>query len=155
MTNPFDPAAVQAKLVTALRAYVYAQSRMLEKWAEGNDVLRRDLWRNLHDCEDAGRAALEDADVAGILAMSDEEILADARARGIDVEQNAAEMRQMFEATVRLRAIADAATAETEAEKHAQRLFELCVEPEDMIAADNALALARVARRKAVKGESQ
>jgi hypothetical protein len=38
-----------------------------------------------------------DAEIEHILTMTDADILADARARGIDPEQNAIEMRVMFE----------------------------------------------------------
>lgn len=43
----------------ALRDYVLAQSRMADdKWSEGDDGVKRQLWKNLHACEDAGREAL-------------------------------------------------------------------------------------------------
>lgn len=47
------------RLADALDAYVRAQGRMLDRWAEGDDAVKKSLWRGLHACEDAGRAALE------------------------------------------------------------------------------------------------
>ena len=55
-----------------------------------------------------------DADIQAILDMSDDEILADARARGIDPEQNAKECRALFE---RAKLIADKNMAYTERDK--------------------------------------
>jgi hypothetical protein len=31
---------------------------MLERWAEGDEAVKRELWQALHACEEAGRAAL-------------------------------------------------------------------------------------------------
>lgn len=45
-------------LRSALRAYLNAQCRMLERWAEGDEAVKRELWQALHACEEAGRAAL-------------------------------------------------------------------------------------------------
>lgn len=45
-------------LRNALRAYLNAQCRMLERWAEVDDAVKRELWQALHACEEAGRAAL-------------------------------------------------------------------------------------------------
>jgi len=42
----------------ALQAYVTAQGRMLDRWAEGDDNVKRDLWKALNALEEAGRAAL-------------------------------------------------------------------------------------------------
>lgn len=87
----------------ALRAYLYAQRRMLEKWAEGSDELKTGLWRNLHACEDAAVAALDssaDAEVARILNLSDEEILAEVRAEGGDPEKIALEGRLIAERAI-------------------------------------------------------
>ncbi len=47
-----------ARLEKALRLYVLAQSRMLERWSEADIAVRAQLWANLHLCEDAGRSAL-------------------------------------------------------------------------------------------------
>jgi len=47
------------ELEGALLAYVLAQSRILDRWSEADDAVRRGLWSALHVCEDAGRAALE------------------------------------------------------------------------------------------------
>jgi len=48
-------------LAAALDAYVKAQSRMLEKWSHADPFSRQRLWRDLHACEEAGRAALSAA----------------------------------------------------------------------------------------------
>lgn len=50
-------------LTAALSAYVKAQSRMLDKWAEGDEAVKQSLWRDLHNCEEAGRAALAGAEL--------------------------------------------------------------------------------------------
>lgn len=42
----------------ALRAYLKAQRRMLDKWADGDENVKRDLWRDLHACEVAAESAL-------------------------------------------------------------------------------------------------
>ena len=47
------------RLRNALRAYVKAQSRMLERWAESDDAVKAKLWADLHLCEEPGRAALD------------------------------------------------------------------------------------------------
>lgn len=41
-----------------LRQYVVAASRMLLRWSESDDMLRNELWRNLHACEEPAREAL-------------------------------------------------------------------------------------------------
>jgi predicted metal-dependent hydrolase len=46
-------------LTQALMQYVVAQSRMRDRWAEGDDAVKATLWRDLHSCEEAGRAALK------------------------------------------------------------------------------------------------
>ncbi len=56
------------------------------------------------DCAGHTKEVPLDAEIQAILDMSDEEILADARARGIDPEQNAIEMCAIFE---RAKLIAD------------------------------------------------
>ena len=48
-----------AELEQALRAYVLAQGRMLDRWADGDDAVKQRLWKDLHACEEAGRAAIE------------------------------------------------------------------------------------------------
>ena len=45
------------RLREALDAYVKAQGRMLDKWSEGDKAVKKQLWQNLHKCEEAGRAA--------------------------------------------------------------------------------------------------
>lgn len=47
------------RLASALHAYRNAQRRMLEKWAEGDENVKRDLWQSLHACEAAATAALD------------------------------------------------------------------------------------------------
>lgn len=47
------------QLRKALMAYRKAQRAMLDKWAEGDAEVKRDLWQNLHACEDAANRALE------------------------------------------------------------------------------------------------
>lgn len=51
------------RMEEALRAYVLAQSRMLEGWAEGDEAVRTALWQNLHACENEGREALREAGI--------------------------------------------------------------------------------------------
>jgi hypothetical protein len=48
----------EQELRTALEAYVKAQGRMLDRWAEGDSAVKADLWKALHECEEAGRKAL-------------------------------------------------------------------------------------------------
>jgi hypothetical protein len=48
-----------AQLREALTGYVKAQSRMLERWADADLDVRRQLWQELHVCEYTGRTALE------------------------------------------------------------------------------------------------
>ena len=48
----------RAELIEALRQYMLAQSRMRDKWAEGDDAVKNDLWRNLHALEDGARDLL-------------------------------------------------------------------------------------------------
>jgi hypothetical protein len=77
----------------ALQAYVNAQSRMLAKWADGSLDLKNQLWRDLHACEEAGRAALEAGDdtaalreVLADIVKADDAALYEMRAVGIDVD---------------------------------------------------------------------
>lgn len=51
--------ATAAKVVSALVEYRKAQRRMLERWADGDEAVKKELWRALHDCEPAANAALE------------------------------------------------------------------------------------------------
>lgn len=68
------------QLRDALKNYVKAQSRMLEKWADGDENVKQDLWRNLHACEQAGRAALDLTAAAQIPeANADQYYLQDSR----------------------------------------------------------------------------
>lgn len=43
----------------ALRSYVVAQGRMLNRWSEGDDRVKADLWKDLHACEHLAREVLE------------------------------------------------------------------------------------------------
>jgi hypothetical protein len=64
-------------LANALREYVKAQGRMLDKWADGDENVKRDLWQNLHACEEAGRKALAILDaqpVAGAIQRELEQV---------------------------------------------------------------------------------
>lgn len=51
--------AAAPALVEALTAYRTAQRRMLERFSEGDERVKRDLWRDLHECEAAADAALK------------------------------------------------------------------------------------------------
>lgn len=53
--------AAAPDLLEALTAYVRAQGRMLDKWADGDDAVKTGLWRELHACEETARAALAKA----------------------------------------------------------------------------------------------
>lgn len=50
------------RLREALLDYHYAQKRMLEKWADGDANVKKDLWKLLHSCEDKGYEALAATD---------------------------------------------------------------------------------------------
>lgn len=43
----------------SLRRYVLAQSRMLERWSEGDSTVKERLWRELHACEEEARKLLQ------------------------------------------------------------------------------------------------
>ena len=43
----------------ALQAYLLAQSRMRDHWAEGDEAVKQALWRELHECEAAAREVLQ------------------------------------------------------------------------------------------------
>jgi hypothetical protein len=47
---------------TASRRLVREQGRMLDRWAEGDDHVKRDLWRRLHAAGDRLRDVLEETD---------------------------------------------------------------------------------------------
>lgn len=51
--------AENARLREALRAYIKAQGRMLTRWAEADEGVKKQLWRDLHMCEAPARDALE------------------------------------------------------------------------------------------------
>lgn len=40
------------EMLEALKDYLYAQRRMLEKWADGDNNVKNGLWRKLHSCEE-------------------------------------------------------------------------------------------------------
>jgi len=46
------------KMRDALVAYRYVQRKMLEKWSEGDERVKADLWAALHKCEALADAAL-------------------------------------------------------------------------------------------------
>lgn len=45
-------------LLEALIAYRSAQRRMLDRWSEGDDDVKQELWQKLHACEAAADAAI-------------------------------------------------------------------------------------------------
>lgn len=58
-----DPQCIETgcrslNLSNALRAYLSAQRRMLDRWADGDVLVKNELWRALHACEVAAVAAL-------------------------------------------------------------------------------------------------
>lgn len=46
-------------LIAAAWRLVHAQGRMLDRWAEADDAVKRSLWRDLHDAGDHLRDLLE------------------------------------------------------------------------------------------------
>jgi hypothetical protein len=50
------PTGNERKIVMEL---VRAQGRMLERWSEGDDNVRNQLWKNLHEAGDRAREVLE------------------------------------------------------------------------------------------------
>lgn len=56
--EPMRPQHVELSIVNALIKYVKAQRRVLEKWADGDENVRRDLLLQLHNCEMPARDAL-------------------------------------------------------------------------------------------------
>ena len=53
------------RLRETLRSYIVAQSRMLDNWSEGDEAVKRTLWRNLHELEHGARELLDVADGRG------------------------------------------------------------------------------------------
>ena len=58
-----DPACIvggckSLALSSALRSYRRAQRRMLDRWSEGDENVKRELWRDLHACEAPAEIAL-------------------------------------------------------------------------------------------------
>lgn len=50
------------RLREGLRRIGLAQSRMLDKWADGDKAVKDALWKELHDCEDEWRALLSESE---------------------------------------------------------------------------------------------
>lgn len=50
--------AGEERAVEALWKYRSAQRRMLDKWADGDNAVKTELWRSLHDCEKLADAVL-------------------------------------------------------------------------------------------------
>lgn len=46
------------ELELALNEYVKAQGKMRDDWAEGDDITKKSLWKNLHACEQKARELL-------------------------------------------------------------------------------------------------
>lgn len=59
MNKPEEIKQVANKMYYALVAYIKAQCNMLNKWAEGDDNVKNDLWKRLHNCEHEGMEAIE------------------------------------------------------------------------------------------------
>ena len=55
----WDALIIRGKLEASLRDYRSAQRRMRDKYAEGDEAVKRDLWRNLHACEDRATELLD------------------------------------------------------------------------------------------------
>lgn len=79
-------------LRAALRAYVHAQRRMLEKWADGDAAVKQRLWQDLHACEEPAAAVLDislgDSEIARLrrlldLAHAENATLRDAHAAAL------------------------------------------------------------------------
>jgi hypothetical protein len=47
------------EVIFALRQYITRQSRMREKWAEGDENVKRQLWSSLHELEQPSRDLVE------------------------------------------------------------------------------------------------
>jgi len=61
------------KLYYALVKYVKAQVNMLNKWAEGDDAVKNDLWKRLHECEPDAMEALEQWEKHTVKNITDNE----------------------------------------------------------------------------------
>lgn len=48
------------RLRESLDEYLTAQSRMADRWADGDPALKSELWRDLHACENPARAILKE-----------------------------------------------------------------------------------------------
>lgn len=53
------------QLHSLLKDMIYHQSRMLEKWADGDDNVKNGLWKNLHDSGNKAREYLDSSEPTG------------------------------------------------------------------------------------------
>ena len=60
--NVWDALIERKRWREALWNYRDAQRRMLHKYHEGDEAVKRDLWRNLHTCESRASELLDDED---------------------------------------------------------------------------------------------
>jgi hypothetical protein len=56
----FDLVQHTGKLHSLLTDMVYHQSRMVDKWADGDDNVKNKLWKNLHESGDEARKYLQE-----------------------------------------------------------------------------------------------
>lgn len=61
---------VNERLLQCLKDYRSAQRRILEKWADGDHIVKAGLWKDLHKCEDAATEAIEIAEGWAIQART-------------------------------------------------------------------------------------
>lgn len=54
--------AAAPEMFAALTAYRKAQRSLLERWADGDHTIKRELWGNLHACEEAATSAIAKAE---------------------------------------------------------------------------------------------
>lgn len=53
--DALDAIDIVGEVIFALRQYVTRQSRMKDKWAEGDENVKRALWQSLHELEQPSR----------------------------------------------------------------------------------------------------
>lgn len=70
-----------AEFALALKAYRKAQRRMLEKWADGDDAVKADLWRNLHACDVLADEILDGTETDRVVTVAKNESLTSRLAR--------------------------------------------------------------------------